>query len=108
MMKIAITISIIIIITAIMMIIIMIIMIMTIMIIIIKMMTVMIKIMIIIIIQSIYNEIKARSNKIPKVEKTAKSSILQPFEKNFEKPMILILIQVIMMVFVIIPLLLKK
>ena len=71
-------------ITAIMMIIIMIIMmIMTIMIII-KAMTVMI-IMIIIVIQSIYNEIKARSNKIPNIEKTGKSSVLQPFERNVEK-----------------------
>ena len=85
MIKIAIIISIIIITTAIMMTIIMIIMmIMTIMIIIMKIMTVMIK-MIINIAQSIYSEIKARSNKIPKVEKTAKSSVLQPFERNAEK-----------------------
>lgn len=40
--------------------------------------------MIIIIIQSIYNEIKARSNKIPNVEKTAKSSVFQPFERNVD------------------------
>ena len=42
--------------------------------------------MIINIIQSIYNEIKARSNKIPKVEKTAKSSVLLHFQRNVENP----------------------
>ena len=42
--------------------------------------------MIINIIQSIYNEIKDRSNEIPKVEKTAKSSVLQPLQRNVENP----------------------
>ena len=84
MIKIAIIISKIIIITVVMITIMIIMMRMTIMMIIIKMMTGMI-IMKIIIIQSIYNEIKARRNKIPKVEKTAKSCVIQPFEKNVEK-----------------------
>ena len=73
-------------------------------------------IMMIIIIQSIYNEIKARSNKIPKFDKKRQNlayhSLLR--ETSKKKPFrflmvimrILTLIQVIMRIFMLIPLLL--
>ena len=77
-------ISIIINITASIMIIVIIMMVMTIMIIIMKIMKVMI-IMIIIIIQSIDDEIKARNNKILKVEKKAKSSVYSLLRETSKK-----------------------
>ena len=39
----------------------------------------------------IYNAIMAKSKKIPKVEKTAKSSEFQPFESWVKNPLFLIL-----------------
>ena len=58
---------------------------MTIMMIIIRIMKKMMIMAIIIIIESIYDEILAKTNKIPEVEKTAKSNVLQPFERKVEK-----------------------